>query len=412
MENIILTSYDVFCYVLKVYGIYFAAISIFFLLKPRKTSPANRHLRFAVLIAARNEESCIKGIVESMQHQNYPQELVDVYVIPNNCTDATEQRAREAGATIISVSSSVRSKGAALREAFAQLLAEETHDAYCVFDADNEACPDFLSQMNAALCTKARAAKSRIHAKNAHEGWVCSCYETYFCNANLFLNTARDRLGLSARLIGTGFAVRRDLMEELGGWNTESLTEDAEFYAALAATGERVAFVPDAVTYDEEPLSFRESILQRRRWMSGVMGVGRKKAATLLRGLFRKGGSLIALDALMQFSFACVQALILPFWLLRLIALPESSLLMIPAAALAFYICTLLTGFAALLLDKRLTKHTAMTLPIYPVFIFSFIPLQSLSLFLPNRKWHPIRHSGVRLQRSDKENRNHSLRNG
>lgn len=405
MENVILTIYDVFCYILKLYGVYFAVISAFFLLRPHKRRPSEPILRFAVLVAARNEENCIAGIVDSILCQNYPREMVDIYVIPNNCTDATAERAAAAGAKILHVSSAVKSKGAALHEAFAQLLTLESHDAFCVFDADNEASPDFLLQMNTVLCTRARAAKSRILAKNPHESWVCACYETYFCNANLFLNTARERLGLSARLIGTGFAVRRDLMEELGGWNTKSLTEDAEFYATLAAVGERIAFVPDAVTYDEEPLTFRESVLQRRRWMSGVMGVGRRKAGTLLRGLFQNGGGFFALDALMQFSFACLQALVLPLWLLRAAISPADSLLMLPAAVLSFYIGALITGLAALILEKRLTKHTAVALLIYPAFIFSFIPLQSLSLFLPNRKWHPIRHSGMRLQTGREQER-------
>ena len=54
-------------------------------------------------------------------------------------------------------------------------------------------------------------------------------------------------------------------MEELGGWNTETFTEDAEFYAMLSARGEKVAYCKNAVTYDEEPLSFSESMTQRRR---------------------------------------------------------------------------------------------------------------------------------------------------
>lgn len=397
MREAISFIYEAFCLIMFIYGLYFAAVSVFFVFRKKPAPEPERQLRFAVLVPARNEEGCIAGIVESIHRQNYPPEMVDVYVIPNNCTDDTAGSALQAGAKIIEVSPAVRSKGQALHEAFEQLLAEESHEAYCVFDADNEAHPDFLAEMNRAL-SAARAAKSRILAKNAHEGWVCACYETYFCNANLMLNRARSNLGLSARLIGTGFAVRRDLMEELGGWNTHSLTEDAEFYALLSARGERIAFAAGAITYDEEPLSFRESVVQRRRWMSGIMGVTREKLLTLLAALVRGSGRRFALDALLQLSFSWAQALTIPMFLLWACAEPVEAVRSLPGMALSFYMGSFFAGGAALLLERRMAKHTAAALIIYPFFIFSFLPLQTLSLFLPNKKWTPIRHSGIRLQ--------------
>lgn len=398
MENAFSVIYQVFGAVMAAYGLYFGAISVCALLKRRHVPREGRPMRFAVLAAARNEESCIAGLVESIRRQDYPPELVDIYVIPNNCTDNTAQAAQAAGAQIIRVSSSVRSKGQALHEAFEYLLKSENHDAYCVFDADNEADPAFLTEMSRAL-TASRAAKSRILAKNVRESWVCACYDAYFCNANVFLNQARRNLKLSARLIGTGFAVRRDLMEELGGWNTSTLTEDAEFYAMLAARGEQIAYVPDAVTYDEEPLTFRDSLLQRRRWMSGVMKVGRLKAAALLRGAVIGPNRRFALDAFLQFSFSCVQALAIPLFLLRAFLHPLDAAAALPGLALRFYLSTLSVGLAALILDRRLTVHTAKGLPLYPLFVFSFLPLQTLALFWPNRTWAPIRHTGVRLYR-------------
>lgn len=396
MREAITTLYNLFCLLMSLYGIYFGAISLFAFWKQRSYPEPERQLRFAVLIAARNEEGCIAGIVESILQQDYPPELVDVYVIPNNCSDNTAGAALSAGAQILTVSSAVRSKGQALHDVFAQLLKTETHDAYCVFDADNEAHPAFLSEMNRAL-TAARAVKSRILAKNPHESWVCACYETYFCNANWFLNSARHKLGLSARLIGTGFAVRRDLMEELGGWNTKTLTEDAEFYAALSARGEKIAFAPGAITYDEEPLTVRDSIVQRRRWMYGVMQVGWQNTGRFLRAVAAGPGRRFALDALMQFSFSCIQALILPLFLLWACAHPAAALSALPGIVIKFYLSTCLIGGLSLLMERRMTRHTAAALLLYPVFIFSFLPLQTLSLFCPIKTWTPIRHTGVRL---------------
>ena len=74
---------DGFFLLLKIFSFYFAAISLFGLLRPKKPPQTEQQLRFAVLIPARNEESCIAGSVESLLVQDYPAELMDIYVIPN-----------------------------------------------------------------------------------------------------------------------------------------------------------------------------------------------------------------------------------------------------------------------------------------------------------------------------------------
>lgn len=392
IRECILTLYQFFCAAAALFGVYFAVISAGVFLKKKKEPSVKKQMRFAVLAAARNEESCIAALVESIRHQDYPKELVDVYVIVNNCTDNTADAALAAGAQVIYASAAVGSKGQALHEAFSALMRTGKYDAYCVFDADNEASPRFLAEMNRALQGDVRVAKSRIFAKNASESWVAACYEMFFCNANVFLNAARSNLGLSARLIGTGFAVRHDLMEDLGGWNTKTLTEDAEFYAMLSERGECIGFVPGAIAYDEEPLTFRESLVQRRRWMSGIMEVGRRKCGRLMKN----GRDFLAFDALVQLLFAWMQAAMIPMFLLWFLAEPAGALAELPRIAAKFYAATLLVGGSALVMERRLTRATAGALFLYPVFIFSFLPLQTLALVRPNKTWKPIRHTGVR----------------
>lgn len=398
------TISDAFFIFMKVFAAYFTVISIFAFCRPKKAPETEHRLRFAVLVPARNEESCITGIVESLFTQNYPSELADIYVIPNNCTDDTEGTAIRAGAKILNVSSSVQSKGAALHEACELLLASDKgYDAFCVFDADNEADINFLSAMNKTLCSGARVAKSRIVSKNRSQSWVCSCYDIYFCFANLFLNRARSVLGLSARLIGTGFAIRRDFLEELGGFNTETITEDAEFYAICAALGEKIAFCEDALTYDEEPLSFKTSLIQRRRWMSGVMQVTRLKMGDLTAGLLHRHSFFFSFDILMQFCFSYVQAIIPFAILLAFIANPTEFVLSVPLSLLTGCLGAAANAVLALLLQKRFTFSMIPGILMYPLFVFSFIPLQTLSLFKHTTDWHEIRHTGVRRFYHEKE---------
>lgn len=391
------TISDTFFIIMKVFAVYFAVISIFAFFRPKKTPKTDRLLRFAVLIPARNEESCIAGIVESLRTQNYPSELTDIYVIPNNCTDDTEGAAIRAGANILHVSPEVHSKGAALHESYELLLAsDKCYDAFCVFDADNEADPNFLSAMNKTLCSGARVAKSRIVSKNRKQSWVCACYDIYFCFANLFLNRARSVLGMSARLIGTGFAIRPDFLDELGGFNTETITEDAELFAICAARGEKVAFCEEALTYDEEPLSFKTSLIQRRRWMSGIMQVTQLKTGELCAGLLNRHSFIYSFDVLMQFCFCYIQA-VAPFaFLLAFIAAPTELILSIPLSLLTAYVATAANAGLVLFMQKRLTATMIPGILMYPFFLFSFIPLQTISLFKYTTDWHEIHHTGVR----------------
>ncbi len=197
-------------------------------------------------------------------------------MIPNNCTDQTQAAAEAAGAKIISCSYPVRCKGDVLHQAVDQLLYGAVHyDGFLVFDADNVVDKQFLARINDAFCSGALLAKGRHLAKNPTDSWVAGCYGLYFSTFHLIFNRARANCGLSAKLVGTGFAVHRQVFEQLGGWNTKTLAEDAEFSAQCAKLGHRVFWVPDAVTYDEEPDSFSLSLRQRRRWCSGIMDVAR-----------------------------------------------------------------------------------------------------------------------------------------
>ncbi|MCQ2452016.1 MAG: glycosyltransferase [Oscillospiraceae bacterium] len=390
------TICSLFFAVIKVFSAYFALLGLCTLLRRRPATGPVALSRFAVLVAARNEASCIVGLIESLKKQNYPPDLVDIWVLPNNCTDDTAGVARQAGARVMDMPAHVQSKGAALNCAADRLLRSgRAYDAFCVFDADNEADPSFLAEMNRALAG-ARIAKSRILAKNPFQSGIAGCYEIYFCTANRFLNRAREQLGLSARVIGTGFAIRRDYLQELGGFPCRTMTEDAELYAACLTRGERIAYCEKAITYDEEPLTLKESLIQRRRWMSGIADVARLTLTTQLSA-FACRPSLSGLDGMLQFIYPTLQAFTPIFLALALLGgsltLP-GLLLSLPLA----YLGALGMALPALLLEGRLSPRLWKGLLLYPLFMATFLPLQLLALVKKQTVWKEIRHTGVRLQ--------------
>ena len=240
--------------------------------------------RFAVLIAARNEELVIGPLINSLLEQEYPAELYDIYVIPNNCTDNTALAARQFGAEVLECTVPVRSKGEVLRFAEEQLSGRH-YDAFCVFDADNVVDRCFLKEMNNAYRAGARAAQGYRDSKNPYDSAISGCYSIYYWMMDRFHNQGKAGLGLSAMINGTGFMVAASTLKKLGGWRTETISEDLEMSAQCALAGVPIAWVPKAVTYDEQPLTFRESIKQRRRWTSGTLQIAGEWLPVLGRSL-------------------------------------------------------------------------------------------------------------------------------
>ena len=434
---------------LKVFSVWFFVTALLFWKRPAAYKRSAPKTRFACLIPARNEEAVIGALVKSLKEQNYPADLCEIYVIPNNCTDGTAEAAAAAGAKIIRCQKPVTCKGDALKEALSFLAEEEQRetaslkrktageqtepfferkfDAMCLFDADNVVHPDFLARMNDAFCAGAKVAKARLLVKNPRASWVSGCYSLYFAMNDTFFSRSRANLGLSAKLVGTGMAARREVLERMGGWNTETIAEDAEFSAMCAEMGERVWWVPDAITYDEAPVSFGVSLTQRKRWCSGIMTVAEKMVPRLLRvageheaepglvvlekadpGAAPEGGKphltpgtkkrLRAADMCFCLCTPFAQAAsVLPGFGFVAGAISSGDI----TALLVFLGLTLsfalggMTGFAfwlKFLCGQHLRKSSVF---LFPLFMASFVPLQILSLLRRTRKWKTIRHYGA-----------------
>lgn len=380
---------------LKIFTLYFAAVAVFALRRRKRFPRSAPQTRFAVVVAARNEEAVIGNLVCSVLSQEYPEALRDVYVVPNNCTDFTETAAAAAGAEIIHCLGPVSSKGDALHQAFAQLL-PKGYDAFLVFDADNVLAPDYLSRMNDAFASGAQVCKSRTRAQNPTASGVAGCYGLYNVIFDLIWNRARAACGLSAKLVGTGFGFRREVLEHLGGWNTSTIAEDAEFAAQCAGAGYRVCWVPDALNYDEEPNSFRLSLRQRKRWCSGVMQVAKQEVGRLWRtGVPRPALRWdITMFLLAPFTQAA-SGLLLLLGILAGVLTGDATGLVVALCSLGLYcVGGMALGVLLCLLGGYGLQGMTKTIVLFPVFMASWLPLQVISLFRDTKQWYAVAHNG------------------
>ncbi len=390
--------------VLGLFALYYLVVALFGF-KKRKAAPlATPQTRFAIVVAARNEAAVIGQLVDSLKAQHYPKHLYDIIVAPNNCTDNTAAVARSHGAQIFEPVGLIRSKGEVLAQLTRSLLRENRHDALVVFDADNLVQPDFLRAMNNARVAGAQVAQGFRDSKNLADSGVSTCYSIGYWMMNRFYNGGRQVLGLSAQISGSGFMVGLPLLRQMGGWSTRTMTEDYEFTAQCVLAGQRVWYVPEAVLFDEQPLTFRQSWKQRRRWATGsVEGMELYLPRLLRTAVHRRDAA--CLDLALTFATPAVQlaSLILgtistavTVWQvigLNIFTLAQGLTIGASMLAAAYMLFVFLAAAAVQLFRPGRTAGTGRGVAMFAVFALSQSLIGIISLFKRTTTWDAIPHT-------------------
>jgi cellulose synthase/poly-beta-1,6-N-acetylglucosamine synthase-like glycosyltransferase len=237
----------------------------------RKFKPAVHKHKYGIVIAARNEEAVIGNLLDSIHKQDYPQELLTVFVVADNCTDNTAKVVREKGAVCYERFDSERkTKGFALQYLFERIeedYGRKSFDGYFVFDADNLLKEDYISRMNDSFDAGEKIITSYRNTKNFTEGWVASTYALHWLRSIRANHRARSVLRLATNIQGTGFLFANEIVEK--GWKYTSLTEDRALTADAVAQGYKISYNDKAEFYDEQPISLRVALRQRLRWSKG-----------------------------------------------------------------------------------------------------------------------------------------------
>ena len=386
-------------WIITIYWAYQIVVSFCSLikLKDKKLLIEKEH-KFMAVVPAHNEETVIKNLVESLVAQNYPKELYDIYVIADNCTDATAEIAKEAGAKVLKrFDEANKTKGHALNWFIKQKIEENAdYDAMCVFDADNIVDKNFLKNMNKKLCQGEEVVQGYRDIKNPTDSWVASGYAIFYWMMHRFYHLARYNLGLSPLLNGTGFMVKFDLLKP-HGWQTITLTEDIEYSLINIAEGRKLGWAVDAIVYDEQPVTFKASWSQRSRWTVGHLQCMKEYTKKLIDGV-KTHKTLMNFDgALYLFG--------IPLMILTFALLGVNTLLYVGAEMtlselvghfarylIATFILPVLTGVAIMALEKKPIKPMLTGILMYPVFMGSWILINIKCLIKPNTKWEKIEH--------------------
>ncbi len=392
MLKIIVGILEVIDILMILYGVYYVIIGIFVFLKEKTIKKTNIKNRFAIIIPARNEEKVIGILLDSLKKQKYPKELYDIFVFPNNCNDKTKEIAIENNAKIIEFTEEIKSKGEVLKYSFKYLNDNfDFYDAFIIFDADNVVHPRFIEKMNDALCSGYQLAQGYRDSKNPHDTWISNCYTLYYMIQNHFFNRARMNIGQSSFINGTGFMIAKERIYKKG-YNPKSMTEDIELSVKCAINSEEIAFVREAITYDEQITTLKESFKQRMRWSIGTNQCLVNYAPKLIQGGIK--GKLSCIDALIFLMTPTLQIVSSLAFALHIIL---AVIYGISHDTFSSLLCCYLTSVALSIFvlkanDKRIKDNLKGILTL-PIFILTWIPVNIIAPWKRSYKWERIEHN-------------------
>jgi len=371
--------------------------------------------KYAVIIAARNEELVIGHLIQSIKNQKYPEELIDIFVVADNCTDNTAMVAEQAGAIVKKRFNKNRiGKGFAL-DYMIKIIEKEystnKYEGYFVFDADNLLDENYINEMNKTFNEGYRVITSYRNSKNYDQNWISAGYALWFMHEAEYLNLPRMVLNSSCAISGTGFLVHAGLIKDNGGWIHHLLTEDIEFSVSQIIKGEKIGYCRSAMFYDEQPVTFNQSWHQRLRWAKGFYQVFAKYGKGLIGSIFQGKHN--------KFSCYDMTMTIMPAMLISSVSIIVNGLFylagifelfdekeivhvttMVMLKSIGWYYAILfILGLITTLTEwKKIHcsswKKIAYTIT-FPFFMFTYIPISVVALF-KDVEWKPTAHTVVK----------------
>lgn len=343
--------------------------------KHDSSAPPSQSLpSIAVIVPSHNMNKVIKRCVSALQASDFPEELVQIFVVADHCTDDTASLAEAAGATVLRRDEGPAGKTYTLAWTLEKLEEMgQQPDLYVVTDATARVEQGFLSALVSLYQQGEDIVVSHSLVDAENQKWFARCLGLTLVHRN-FQNWARQRLRLSALIEGRGMAYSRKYVDQFG-WSlavaevksgSNHPTEDWRHGVQAVEHGMRVAFADDARVITPLRDNLADATKQGARWERGRMANAATNATRLLALGIRERHvvkTLAALDAIQPpvaiLGVICVVLAVLSQVGTQSSALQTISLLPI----LAFFIY----GIAVVIRGRRdgISPATVLWAPVY-----------------------------------------------
>ena len=244
--------------------------------------------RVTVQLPIYNELYMAERLLAAAARLDYPRDRLEIQVLDDS-TDATRElvarqveRLQQLGLDVVHVTRVDRTGYKA--GALAAGLDQATGELVAIFDADFLPEPDFLRRLVPHF------AEPDVGCIQARWGHVNRDYSIFTQTQALGVDghfvvqqTARSRAGLFLNFNGTAGIWRRACIEDAGGWQGDTLTEDLDLSYRAQLRGWRIAYLPDVVVPAELPAQISAFKRQQARWAQGSIETALKLMGTFLR---------------------------------------------------------------------------------------------------------------------------------
>ncbi len=290
---------------------------------PRRTGTQPAGPFVSVIVPAKNEEAVIEATVRSLCAMDYHDTggpRYEIMVVDDGSTDRTAEILKSLSLAlpvkIVHTPPGSVGKAAALNLG----ITRARGDLIAVCDADARVAPDFLLRMVASLAgSEAAGAQSQRRLYNAGQNLLTRIQDDEYRLFYRPLQRARQVLGGMVSFSGNGLLLRRDVLQEVGGWNDEALTEDIDLSLRFHLAGYQIRYCEEAVVWEEAVPRLRDLIRQRIRWFEGAMRCLGDHLPAILFGRvnffkrldmlsFLSGGLIVTLSLLTTYLYGVVDA--------------------------------------------------------------------------------------------------------
>lgn len=314
-----------------------------------------------VLVPAHNEAMVIERTVHALCRQSYAKDRFEVIVVNDGSTDRTgeiveglRERYPQLSCHDVPVGEGGKGKSRTLNVG----LKKARGELIAVFDADNTPEPSCLGLLVATLQSDTRlvAVNAKVRTRNRDASWLTRFINLEFIYFQwLFQGGRWSWFGLSM-LMGTGYVIRREALDALGGFDEKSLVDDTEMSLRIFRGNRRIRWVPYAVTWEQEPETLGVWLRQRTRWTQGNLSVTWKYLPHAISQPYPLGLEMLTFIFNYVFFVPALVISHLTFWLSLLgvvtISLPGPFLYLWVMAVVVF---TLHMSLAALSEERRLS---------------------------------------------------------
>lgn len=230
----------------------------------------------SIMVPAHNEGIVIEKTVRSLLSLDYPAERYEVIIINDNSSDNSAQilksiQDENPAVTLKVINTDAVTGGKGKSNALNIGFNISKGEYLAIYDADNTPEKKALKYLVVTL------------SRNEDLGAVIGKFRTRNKSYNLltrFINietlffqwmaqAGRWKLFKLCTIPGTNFLIRRSIIGEIGGWDTKALAEDTEISFRIYRMGYKIMFMPKAVTWEQEPQTFKVWFKQRTRWVKG-----------------------------------------------------------------------------------------------------------------------------------------------